>query len=56
MFLCGDVSEQAQKLCEATQEAMEAGIAVCKPGAPIKEIGKACNAVAERHKCGLDSH
>ena len=40
MFYVGSVSERARKLCEVTQQAMEAGIRQCGPGVPVKSIGK----------------
>lgn len=51
MFTCGKVDAKAQRLCDATKEALEAAIKVCKPGAPTRQIGAACTAVADKHKC-----
>lgn len=50
MFACGTISEEAQKLCDATKEALHAAIAVCKPGEQTKKIGAACATVADKHK------
>jgi methionyl aminopeptidase len=50
MFTCGNVDDKARKLCDATKEALEAAIKVCKPGAPTKAIGAACKAVADKHR------
>ncbi len=51
MFTCGKVDAKAQRLCDATKEALDAAIKVCKPGAPTRQIGAACTAVADKHKC-----
>ncbi|KAH9854891.1 methionine aminopeptidase [Lenzites betulinus] len=40
-FLVGDVDEKGRELVEITEAALEAGIAVCKPGQPFKSIGLA---------------
>lgn len=53
MFFCGEVSEKAKRLCQATKEAMEAGIQECRPGAPVKKIGAACSRVAEQYKLSV---
>lgn len=39
MFYVGNVSPEAQRLCETTERALHAAIAECKPGMPIKVIG-----------------
>ncbi len=41
MYLIGNVSEDKQKLIEATKKAMYDGISVVRPGARIRDIGKA---------------
>jgi len=51
-FLVGAVDAQAAQLVAATQAAMEAGIAVCRPGAPFRLIGAAIHAVADRFGYG----
>jgi methionyl aminopeptidase len=53
MFYVGEVSEGAKRLCVATTEALMAGIGACGPGAPLKGIGHAIQAVAEKHKFNL---
>nr|XP_014273379.1 methionine aminopeptidase 1D, mitochondrial isoform X3 [Halyomorpha halys] len=40
MFFVGEVDPDAIKLCNATKEALEAGISACKPGQPFSVIGK----------------
>ena len=55
----GRVSEKAQRLVDATKAALEAAVAVMKPGARVTTIGKAVQAYAEargfnvvRNYCG----
>lgn len=50
MFPCGSISKQAQQLCDTTKEALDAAIAICRPGQQTKRIGAACAAVADRNK------
>ena len=40
MYYVGNVSAEARRLCEITKACMEAGIAQCRPGAPVRNIGK----------------
>jgi len=51
-FLVGAVDAEAAQLVAATEQALEAGIAVCKPGAPFRLIGSAIHAVADRFAYG----
>lgn len=53
MFKVGEVSEQASRLCSATTEALNAGIAVCKAGTPFKSIGAAIQGVADKYGYSL---
>ena len=46
MFEVGKVSAGAHRLCETTRDALNCAIAVCRPGAPLSEIGKAIEAIA----------
>ena len=46
-FLVGDVSPQARRLVEVTQESMYRGIQAVKPGARIGDIGAAIQSYAE---------
>jgi len=48
--LIGEVDEQGQSLVQATQEAVNAGVAVCKPGACLSDIGSAIQDVSEKYK------
>lgn len=40
MFYVGEVSAEAQRLCEVTKLAMEEGIQQCRPGVKVSSIGK----------------
>ena len=51
-FLVGSVDPQASQLVDVTRQALEAGIAVCRPGAPFKAIGAAIHALADSHGLG----
>ena len=52
-FLCGAVDAQVAALVEATRDALAAGIAVCRPGAPIRDIGAAIHALADKGGYGV---
>jgi methionyl aminopeptidase len=47
--LVGDVDEKGKMLAMYTNEALEMGIAVCKPGVSFAEIGKVIGAHASRY-------
>ena len=53
MFHVGEVSPAAARLCQATTEALMAGINVCGPGALFKGIGHAIHKVADSYKFNL---
>jgi methionyl aminopeptidase len=46
-FLVGDVDEQSRRLVEVTQECLDLGIAAVRPGAQVRDIGKAIQEHAE---------
>lgn len=46
-FAVGDVSEKTSRLLAATEQGLQAGIACCRPGARLYDIGAAVQAVAE---------
>ncbi|KAG8977646.1 hypothetical protein FRC05_000902 [Tulasnella sp. 425] len=48
-FLVGNVDEQGQELVQATEEALAAGIRVCGPGVPFREIGRTIAAHVGRY-------
>jgi methionyl aminopeptidase len=52
-FFAGDPPPAARRLRNATQEALEAAIAVCGPDVPVARIGDAVAAVAAKHKYGV---
>jgi len=54
MFYVGQVEPEAKRLCEATKEALNKAIAICKPGVQIKEIGRVIHAIADREKFGVN--
>ena len=49
MFLIGDVSIQAKRLCQITYEAMWLGISKVKPGVYLGDIGYAIQTFAEKN-------
>jgi methionyl aminopeptidase len=49
MFLVGDTSIQARRLCEVTYACMWAGIRQVRPGATLGDIGHAIQSLAEGH-------
>ncbi len=49
MFLIGETSVLAKRLCSITQEAMHVGIAQVRPGAYLNEIGAAIQKFVESH-------
>ena len=54
MFYVGEVSDEARRLCEVAKACMEAGIAQCRPGARVRNIGKA-RTLARPRVCGRES-
>ena len=40
MFMVGEVSPEARRISDVTRQCMDAGIAQCRPGAPVRNIGK----------------
>lgn len=49
MFLIGEPSILARRLCDITQEAMQIGISQVKPGAYLNDIGMAIQRFVESH-------
>ena len=45
------IDEGARVLVRAAEEALDAAVAVCGPGACLTEVGAACHAVADRYEC-----
>lgn len=49
MFLVGEVAPHAERLCKVTQECMNLGIELVKPGVQLGDIGHAIQKHAEAH-------
>ncbi|HVL98255.1 MAG TPA: type I methionyl aminopeptidase [Egibacteraceae bacterium] len=49
----GEVDEESRRLVEATYEAMMLGIAAARPGARVRDIGRAIQEYAEGHGLGV---
>lgn len=49
MAVVGTPHPDVEKLITATREALSEGIKVCRPGSRMKEVGAACEAVAEKY-------
>jgi methionyl aminopeptidase len=52
-FLVGDVDDESRRLVEVTQECLDLGIAAVRPGAAVRDIGKAIQAHAEGQGYGV---
>jgi methionyl aminopeptidase len=52
-FLVGDVDEQSRKLVDVTRECLDVGIAAVRPGARVREIGRAIQEHAEPRGYGV---
>lgn len=52
-FLVGDVDEASRRLVEVTRECLDVGIAAVRPGARVREIGKAIQTHAEARGYGV---
>lgn len=52
-FLVGDVDEESRRLVEVTRECLDLGIAAVRPGAPLRDVGRAIQAHAESHGYGV---
>ena len=51
MFLCGDVSPEARRLCAVTKAALDAAIRECGPGVRFSRIGAVVSKLAKAEKC-----
>ena len=47
------VSSEARRLCEATTRALDAAVAICRPGVPFNKIGETIHAIADSEKLGV---
>jgi methionyl aminopeptidase len=52
-FLVGDVDAESRRLVEVTRECLDHGIAAVRPGAQLREIGRAIQAHAEGNGYGV---
>jgi methionyl aminopeptidase len=52
-FLVGEVDEASRRLVEVTQECLDRGIAAVRPGAQVRDIGRAIQAHAEGQGYGV---
>jgi methionyl aminopeptidase len=52
-FLVGDVDEPSRKLVDVTRRSLELGIEAVKPGARVRDIGRAIQAYAEGEGYGV---
>ena len=50
MFLCGDVSPEARRLCTVTKAALDAAIRECGPGVRFSRIGAVVSKLAKAEK------
>ena len=53
MYMVGKTSRMAERLVDATYEAMMAGIGAVRAGVPLSHIGRAIQAVADRERFGV---
>ena len=52
-FLVGDVDEASRRLVDVTRECLDLGIAAVRPGARVRDIGKAIQTYAEGQGYGV---
>lgn len=52
-WVCGETDDVGRRLVDATKEALDAAIAECRAGAPMKAIGAAVSTIAEREGFGV---
>lgn len=53
MILIGNVSEEKKRVVDVSRECLKRAIAVCKPGAEIRDIGKAIEDYASTQNCSV---
>jgi methionyl aminopeptidase len=49
----GKVTDEVEKLCKVTEDALEAAIKIVRPGVPIRKIGATIHEIADKHKFGV---
>lgn len=52
-WVCGEGDSDGKRLVDATKEALDAAVAVCKAGAPFRDVGDAVSSIAEREGFGV---
>jgi len=52
-IMVGNVTEEVRRLVETTERALDAAIAVCKPGTPVRKIGATIHNIADEAKFGV---
>jgi len=52
-WVCGETDDVGRRLISATKEALDAAVAACRPGAPMKVIGDAVSDIADREGFGV---
>ena len=53
MVVIGKTSEPKQRVVDVSHECLKRAIDVCKPGVPIRHIGRAIEDYARAHKCSV---
>lgn len=53
MVTIGPISEEKQRVVDASYECLMRSIAILKPGVPISEVGRVIEEVARAHKCSV---
>jgi len=49
----GEIDEDSKKLIRTTREALDAAIAICKPGVLFRDIGKVIEPIARKDGCSV---
>ncbi|EKM82708.1 hypothetical protein AGABI1DRAFT_34709 [Agaricus bisporus var. burnettii JB137-S8] len=49
----GEIDEESQKLIRTTREALDAAIAICRPGTLFRDIGKVIEPIARSNGCAV---
>ncbi|KAL9715120.1 Methionine aminopeptidase 1 [Leucoagaricus gongylophorus] len=52
-YAVGEIDEDSKKLIRTTREALDAAIAICKPGALFRDIGKTIEPIARSNSCAV---
>ena len=52
-IMVGNVTEEVRRLVETTERALDAAIAICKPGTPVRKIGATIHQIADDAKFGV---